>query len=144
MPWEVENSSSTERLPVDSRFIAKVDRGATTKSEQSNSKFTKKWRSADEYSKSVNLNTEERVVYNYVADLVASGLTVDPVAIEDTLLNSSDTFTNKASNFYSQPSKLKLSEEGMLDTGSIVQVPAGSYVESILSKLQQKGLVRYA
>ena len=140
MPWEINDNSSTERLPVDSRFIAKMDRGITTRNEQSNSKFIKKFRSADEYDKSVKLNPEERVVYNYVADLVASGLTVDPVSIEENLFSSSEspTFTRKASSFYSQPVKMKMG-----DLESPVDLPVGSYVQEILAKLQQKGLVRY-
>ena len=141
MPWEIENGSSTERLPVDSRFIAKMDRGITTRNEQVNSKFIKKFRSADEYDKSVKLTSEERVVYNYVADLVASGLTVDPVSIEENLLSSSEapTFINKASSFYSQPTKMKVG-----DLESPVELPVGSYVEGVLARLQQKGLVKYA
>lgn len=140
MPWEIGSSSEgTERLPVDSRFVAKVDRGLTTRAEQVNSKFNRKWRSVDEYSKSVNLPLEERVVYNYIADLIASGLTVDPVSIEENLLSSSDTFVNKASSFYSQPTKRKV---GGLE--SPVELPVGSYVEGVLARLQQKGLVKYA
>jgi hypothetical protein len=142
MPWEINDSSSTERLPIDSRFIAKMDRGITTRNEQANSKFIKRWRSADEYDRSVKLNTEEREVYNYVADLVASGLAVDPVSIEETLLNSSESpiFISKAANFYSQPTSIK--KVGVLEDP--VEAPVGSYVEGILARLKQKGLVRYA
>lgn len=140
MPWEIENGSGTERLPVDSRFIAKMDRGITTRNEQVNSRFIKKWRSSSEYNKGVSLPSEEREVYNYVADLVANGQTVDPVAIEEALMTTSGKILKSVSKFYTQDTKVKVGGIGEAN----VEAPAGSYVESILASLQKKGLVRYA
>ena len=137
MGWEIGNSDNTERLPVDTRFVAKLERMPEAKAEQVNSRFMKKWRSESEYAKSSGLNPEERMVYNYVADLVASGQVVDPLSIESDLMITSGKFLDKASKFYSTKGKVK---EGEIP----VEIPAGSYIEGILAKLQQKGLVKYA
>jgi len=136
MGWEINECQDRERLPIDSRFIAKMEKGSTSKGEQVNSGFYKKWGTGSNYKNSTSLGTDERLVYNYVRDLVDSGQTVDPSVIEADLLITSDKFINTASKYYSQPTKNKLGEP--------VEVPAGSYVEGILANLPKKGMVRSA
>ena len=140
MGWIADDGSTTEGLPVDSRFIDKVNRGVVTKAEQTNSKFIKKWKSAEDYKNSVGLSSDERQVYNYLLSLGSDAQNIDPSTIESDLSTISPNFANNASNYYVNPLSTmkgaKLSQVG--DSSS------DSYVGAILANLQQKGLVKYA
>ena len=140
MGWIADDGSTTEGLPVDSRFIDKVNRGVVTKAEQTNSKFIKKWKSAEDYKNSVGLSSDERQVYNYLLSLGSDAQNVDPSTIESDLSTISPNFANNASNYYVNPLSTmkgaKLSQVGVSNSDS--------YVGAILANLQQKGLVKYA